>query len=143
MTVSYQTDAGIYDVEALRASVMDAQKLVAAAKAEWQRVITDSKILFSADIATDIANKSLAVDQAQKEVQDARQAIDDANTAIATAQNALDDATLAVDDAKTAVDDAKKSISDAQKSLDKALVKSTEIVAQFDGFITQVNATGG
>jgi biotin carboxyl carrier protein len=95
------------------------------------------------NIAIDIQNKILAVDQAEKAVEDAQIAIDDANTAVKTAQNALDDAKIAVADAQTAVDDAKNSVAQAQKKLDDALTKKTDVIAPFDGIIISVKVAGG
>jgi multidrug efflux pump subunit AcrA (membrane-fusion protein) len=99
----------------------------------------------------EIQVKQLQVQLAQGNVDSAQQALDDATAnAISDAEQAVEDAQLKVDDAQTAVDDANQAVKDAQKSLQDAQnaltdvqAASPEIMAPFDGFITNVNVIGG
>ena len=99
----------------------------------------------------EIEAKQLALEISQGKLVDAQQAVEDAETTgIADAQQAVDDAKVkledaqtAVGDAQTAVQDGQKALEDAQKALSDAQSASPEVKAPFDGFITNVNVTGG
>ncbi len=99
----------------------------------------------------EIEAKQLALEIAKGKLADARQAVDDAETTgIADAQQSVEDAEVklgdaltAVDDAQTAVNDAQTALGQAKKDLEDAWSASPEVKAPFEGFITNVNVTGG
>lgn len=99
----------------------------------------------------EIEAKQLALEMARGKLADAQQAVDDAQTTgIGDAQQAVDDAKVKLEDAQTAVEDAQTAITIAQKALEDAQTAladaksaSAEVKSPFDGFITNVNVTGG
>jgi multidrug efflux pump subunit AcrA (membrane-fusion protein) len=97
-----------------------------------------------------VAQKVYALNQANLAMGDAQIAVDDAMTAVTAAQQAVDDASYAVtkqqqaaDNAKLDLADTQKALQDASKKLADAQGKSPEIKAPFDGFVTDINVSGG
>jgi multidrug efflux pump subunit AcrA (membrane-fusion protein) len=130
------------------------QVLTAASKAAAQQdlnaILNSTGTSLNTDVAILIAQKQLAVQQAQSALIDAQAAVDDAYTAVITAQQSVDDANYAVikqqqtmANARADLDIANSTLADAQKKLADARAMSPEIKAPFDGFVTKVNVAGG
>ncbi|MFC1909553.1 efflux RND transporter periplasmic adaptor subunit [Chloroflexota bacterium] len=66
-----------------------------------------------------------------------------AEEAVTVAEEDVEDAKIAIEDARVAVADALKAVADARENLDEARATSLEIIASFDGFITNVRVDGG
>jgi multidrug efflux pump subunit AcrA (membrane-fusion protein) len=123
---------------------------LAQAQAYYNDIVTGTGITSSTDVALLIAQKYLALQQAQSAVIDAQRAVDDALTAVATAQQGVDDANYAVIkqqqsvvNTQADVDTANSSLQDTQKKLSDAQAMSPDVKAPFDGFVTAVNVKAG
>jgi HlyD family secretion protein len=92
----------------------------------------------------EIEAEELKVTIAEQRLVDAQVALEDAATiGIEDAQLAVEDAKARLEDARIAVDDAEKALEDAKEALEEARNTSPEVIAPFDGFITNVNVSGG
>jgi HlyD family secretion protein len=134
-----------------------AQAELAQAQADKQDILTGNSITISTTVALQVAQAQLQIEQAQRAVEDAQVAVDEARTAVEDARIAVEDAKIAVDNARKDLENAKVDVSyaqadveiakqnaeDAQKDLDDARAASREIIAPFDGFVTNVNVEGG
>ncbi len=113
------------------------------AQQEMNDILSGASLNIATTVAIEVANKQLAVETAQRNLDDATQAIMDAQVDVDDAELALEYARFDAKDAKVDVEDAKQDALDAREALDEALDTSPEIVAPFDGFITKVNVDGG
>jgi multidrug efflux pump subunit AcrA (membrane-fusion protein) len=127
-----------------------AQEQLVEAKADLQDIINGSSITVKTDVALQVAQQALAIDQAKYALETAQLAVDDALSAVDTAQIAVDDANYAITkqqqalaNAKADLSDANSTLADTQKKLTDAQAKSPEIKAPFDGFVTKINVSGG
>lgn len=113
------------------------------AQQEMNDILSGASLNIATTVAIEVANKQLAVETAQRNLDDATQAITDAQVDVDDAELALEYARFDSTDAKVDVEDAKQDALDAREALDEALDTSPEIVAPFNGFITKVNVDGG
>jgi multidrug efflux pump subunit AcrA (membrane-fusion protein) len=123
---------------------------LAQARVDLQAVLSGNNLSVTTDVALLVAQKVLALNQAEFALVDAQTAVDDANAAVNTAQIAVDDANYAINkqlqaqaNAKADLSDANSTLADTQKKLADAKGKSPEIKAPFDGFVTKINVSGG
>jgi multidrug efflux pump subunit AcrA (membrane-fusion protein) len=128
----------------------NAQTQLLAAQAYYNDLVHGLNITVTADIALQIAQAELNLNQKILAVTTAQQALDDANTAVTTAQQAVDDANysvtkqqLTVANAQSDLDTANTALATAQKKLTDAQAMSPNVVAPFDGFVTSVGVKGG
>jgi multidrug efflux pump subunit AcrA (membrane-fusion protein) len=123
---------------------------LADAQEDLQDVLSEHNLSLTTDVKLQIAQKKFQVDQYLFAVEDAIIALEDAKFAVGDAELAVDNAKYAVENAlqslenaKLDLDSAQTNLEDAQKDYDDAMSMSPEIMAPFDGFVTQVNVSGG
>jgi HlyD family secretion protein len=92
--------------------------------------------LLSGYDAEEIAIKKMQVEIAKYNLDAAKEAVNDANNDVTLKEMSLELSQGSLQDTQNTLDD-------AQENLAKARAMSPEIIAPFDGFITQVNVAGG
>jgi HlyD family secretion protein len=127
-----------------------AQQDLAYAQDDLQNILSDNNISLTADVKLLVAQKKYQVAQsafalggAELDLQDAKAGVDDAQTAVDDAKYAVTKAQQTLDNARIDLGDAQTVLEDARNNYNEALNMSPEIRAPFDGFITQVNVSGG
>lgn len=123
--------------------VNEAKEILANAQQDLSYILSGTSLRITTPVALEVATKTLAVEEAHRQVDDAQVAIQNAQKGVEDAKQAVEDAKQDVVDAQNAVDDAQKAVENAQKALDKARSESPEVKAPFDGFITNVKVQGG
>lgn len=147
------------NVEDAEQEVTDAERQVTSKKLDLLQAqinLNNAKLSLeqTEETSTDpleIEAKRLQVEIVQQRVADAQVAVEEAATkgledaqlAVEDAKVNLEDAQIAVEDAQIAVEDAKKALQNAQEAFDEAKSASPEVIAPFNGFITNVNVSGG
>jgi multidrug efflux pump subunit AcrA (membrane-fusion protein) len=139
---------GNYDDLVMQMSM--AEDDLAAAQEDYEDVLEGTGIRVTDDIALQLMESRLSIEQKQISVQDAQIAVsdakldvEDAKIAVEDAEYAVKEAILTLDNARYAVEDAKSTLEDAQSDLDEAKSLSPIITAPFDGFIPAISVEGG
>jgi multidrug efflux pump subunit AcrA (membrane-fusion protein) len=140
----------VADATYWRTREQQAEQDLADAQDDLENILSDNNISLTADVKLLVAQKKYQVDQsafalggAELDLEDAKAGVDDAQTAVDDAKYAVTKAQQALDNARIDLSDAQTSVDDAQNNYNEALSMSPEIRAPFDGFITQVNVSGG
>jgi multidrug efflux pump subunit AcrA (membrane-fusion protein) len=127
-----------------------AQQSLTDAQEDLQDILSENNMSLTTDVKLQITQKKFQVDQylfalgdAQIALEDAKFAVGDAEIAVDNAKYDVEEAQQSLENAKLDLEDAKTSLEDAQEDYDKAINMSPEIKAPFEGFITQVNVSGG
>jgi multidrug efflux pump subunit AcrA (membrane-fusion protein) len=134
----------------LSVQIETAKANLAAAQEDYQDVLDGSSVKVTSDIALQLEQSKMSVEQSQMALEDAQIAVNNAKLAVQDAQIAVDDAKynvkqaeISLDNANYAVEDAKSTLEDAQSDLDEAKSLSPIITAPFDGFIPSISVKGG
>lgn len=113
----YATNPGLYGPQ-----ITAVQAQLAQAKANLQTVLAGANFNLSTDVSLQILKAELAIDQAQR---------------------ALDDADVAVDNVQSTRDDAAQALDDAQSNLADAQKLGPQVTAPFAGVVTKISVQGG
>jgi len=128
-------------------SVEEGQVLATLDTAEWEKelralenqVIAKQRDLLQAEI--NLENAEYALDKAEEET--TTSIVSDVVVTESADDREIDIKELQVELAKARVEDTEQGLEEAQEELEEALGSSPEIIAPFDGFITQVSVSGG
>lgn len=120
-----------------------AQAAVVAAQEDMSALLSGAGVSANSNLALEIAQKQLQVEQKIRALDDARLAVENAKDSVEDAEYEITQAEQAVKDAQLDVEDALQMVREVQTNLDQAKSLSPVITAPFDGFVTKVNVAGG
>ncbi len=129
------------------------EMMIAAAQQEYDDCLEDLNDLLTdinltgyagdEELALNIAQKQLLIEQKLMALEDAQLAVQEAESAVEDAEYNVVQAEQSVKDAQLNVEDAQQAVEEVEANLDRANGLSPVLTAPFDGFVTVVNVAGG